>query len=512
MRDIFEFPSEESRIEYIKYALKKFEDEVTPLGDRQIVEEYISLMVHYIVVCRPAEEHTIYSIMKLAGASYRENGYRAAFWSIIRKAAIQYPRDPVFQSGVSLNTLFSNQDLEDVFAFLEWSFLKIEDEAEKEELLGFLTLSRIKYIHNRPKKISFRSRKSGDTPQMAEEKAEHQAFLLNYPPKMIKAYLDEYVIGQDEAKKVLSTAVYNHYLRICYPDKHFMKNNVLMIGPSGCGKTELIRRISKLVSVPIVTCDFSGIVATPWKGRNKEEALLNLYLKSGRNLELAEKGIVFLDEFDKIVPSHITSRGADVNDELQGQLLGMFEGTLVDVPFQSKEKGREMITMNTENILFICAGAFEGLDEIVRRDLSSATGEGFGMSTLRHSSVSLNKDNVSMKHIMEYGMKPELAGRLTNMAVLDKLDREALRRVLLEPKESILERYKNEFMVDDQIKLTFGEDAIEAIIDKVSNMDIGARGLNAILHDTLLDALFEAPGSDDRKEVIVTREMVEKDD
>ena len=512
MRDIFDFPDEESRFQYIKYALKKYEGERGLVRNEDCIIAYTCLVVHYIVAVRPKSEHTIYSVMKLAGASMKEPGFRAPFWSIVHRYSLQHPEDELFQAGQKVERVFTNEDLEDFFAFLEWNLMEVRDEEEKEKLLGHLTYCRIRYIHNRPKKVAFTAGKRkhrGRPVSLSGEEEKYQKFLEKYTPEKIKSYLDEYVIGQDEAKETLSLAVYNHYLRLLYPEEKLLKNNVVMIGPSGCGKTELIRRISQLVDVPVATCDFSGIVATPWKGRNKEEALLNLYLKADRNIELAERGILFLDEFDKIIPSRKSSRGSDINDELQGQLLGMLEGTMVDVPFQSKEQSREMITMNTENILFVCAGAFEGLEELVQKD-RKREGDAFGLASQKQKDVPLNSETLTMQHLMDYGMKTELAGRLSNTAVLQKLDRDTLRRVLTEPKDSILEKYKNEFRTEDDLRLTFTDEALEAIVDQVSHMDIGARGLNAVLHSILQEALFYAPTAENLVEVIITSDVVQE--
>lgn len=512
MKEVFKYTNADSRYDYIMHCLEKCEQEQMHLGNKEVLLAYTGLLVHYIMVARPEHEHTLYSIMKLAGATFKEPGFRSPFWSIIYRYSMSHQEDVIFQDGRNLEHIFTNADLEDFFAFMEWSIMDVDDPQEQEKMLGHLTYCRIRYIHNRPKKIAFSSGKKkhkGRPVQLSGEDEKIHKFLEEYTPEKIKSYLDEYVIGQDEAKETLSLAVYNHYLRLLYPDHKILKNNVVMIGPSGCGKTELIRRISDLVTVPVATCDFSGIVATPWKGRNKEEALLNLFLKANRNIDMAECGIVFLDEFDKIIPSRKSSRGSDINDELQGQLLGMFEGTLVDVPCQLKEHGREMITMNTENILFICAGAFEGLEEIVRKDRNTA-GDSFGLSTLKNKDVELSKDNLKMKHLMEYGMKTELAGRLSNMAVLHKLDKAALRRVLTEPKESILEKYKNEFKVEDDLRLSFTDEALDEIVEKVNGMDIGARGLNAVLHDILQEPLFFAPGEENLVEVIITSDVVKR--
>ncbi len=506
MKELFEVCDKNTYPNYLKKLIDEYHKEGSGFSNPELVYLYLEVLIRYLYVTRPVAEHNMENILKLLGASYHEKGYSTPFWRMIRKASVEYPQDMVLVKGIALEERIYNHDIDEIFDYVETQIMKEKDREVMEEELGHLMVCKVKYLQEKNRVLRIQKEKpQKEKSEVPGLKEECQKFIREYTPEKIKAYLDRYIVGQEEAKRNISTAIYNHYLRILYPEKHLIKNNVILIGPSGCGKTELIRRIMDLVKLPIVISDFSGVVATPWKGRNKEEALLNLYYKAGKNMALAENGIVFFDEFDKIIPVTDYLKMGDLNNELQGQMLGMMEGTVMDIPIVLEYGATKNLPMNTENILFICAGAFEGLDKVVKKDLNQNGSTGFGRETIHNEEMEVTGENIKVKHLMDYGMKPELAGRIGVVSVLRSLSREDMRKILLEAEDGIMAAYKNEFAAKDGTKLTFTEEAIDTIIDRVSEMKIGARGLNTVLHDVLETAMFEVPSIPYVREVIVDK-------
>ena len=335
-------------------------------------------------------------------------------------------------------------------------------------------------------------------------------------PTEIKNYLDQYVIGQDEAKRFLSVAVYNHYKRLQQPADdngvEIEKSNIIMVGSTGTGKTLLARTIAKLLDVPFTIVDATVFTEAGYVGEDVESILSRLLQVADYNLEATQRGIVFIDEIDKIArKADNPSITRDVSGEgVQQGLLKLLEGPTVNVPPKGgrKHPDQDYIHVDTRNILFICGGAFDGIERKIAQRLNTHT---VGYNSVQN--VRKIDKNDLMKYVVpqdlkSFGLIPEIIGRLPVLTYLNPLDRDALRRILVEPKNSIVKQYEKLFQMDG-IRLTFAEDALELIVDKAVEYKLGARGLRSIVESIMMDAMFEMP-SDHRKTFEVTREYAQQ--
>lgn len=374
--------------------------------------------------------------------------------------------------------------------------------------ISFLNLGDLNGIGNKQRVKKKTTKKPEDKPALDINKIP--------APHKIKEQLDEYIIGQEYAKKVVSVAVYNHYKRVAAGESkdsvQIEKSNMLMIGPTGCGKTYLVKTLANLLDVPLAIADATSLTEAGYIGDDIESVVSKLLAAADNDVEKAETGIIFIDEIDKIAKKRNTNSRDVSGESVQQGLLKLLEGSEVEVPVGANSKNAmvPLATINTKNILFICGGAFPDLDEIIKERLNKQSSVGF------HADLKDKYDNdpaliekVDVEDIKNFGMIPEFIGRLPVIFTLRGLDTEMLMKVLKEPKNAIIKQYQR-LLELDEVQLIFEDDAIKAIAEKAVSKKTGARALRAIIEDFMLDIMFEIPKDDNIGKVTITRDYIEK--
>ena len=358
---------------------------------------------------------------------------------------------------------------------------------------------------------------SGRQKVKKKEKGEHKPLieLKDIPaPHKIKAMLDEYVVGQEKAKKIMSVAVYNHYKRIAtntMDEIQIEKSNMLMLGPTGCGKTYLVQTLAKILNVPLAITDATSLTEAGYIGDDIESVVSKLLAAAGNDVDKAEQGIIYIDEIDKIAKKQNTNSRDVSGESVQQGMLKLLEGSDIEVPVGASSKNAMVptTTVNTRNILFICGGAFPGIEEIIKNRLNKSGGIGFHAELADKDDQSKKiMQKVETEDIRKFGMIPEFVGRLPMVCALEGLDQEMMVRILKEPKNAILKQYQK-LLALDEVKLNFADDALELIAEKAIKKETGARALRSILDEYMVDIMYEIPKDDNIGTVTITRNYLE---
>ena len=487
------FANQEEIEEYIYNLIDDYTRNTKSDIDTLNVIRYIITLKDYIETKCPKKERNTLRLISLISSSIDQNG--SGITSVDLTFANLLANDPESFLPVKYTLVKSqidNEALYDILLFFKYNLLitiaaesnkdnieEIKKKYSKETELLDKSIVTVEKILDEQDNLEAALAEENSNKIDGDLKEKIDKFLVEYRPYAIKAYLDKKIIGQEEAKRTMSVAIYNHMLLIAHPELKLKKNNVLMVGPSGCGKTEIMRVLSEILPVPISIFDTSGISQNGWKGDKKiKDAVKELVLKTN-DITAAENGIIFLDEFGENVSVHI-----------QGEALAMIEGCSVEVNLTGEDNMFQQIAMvNTNNILFICAGAFDGIEDTIKKIKTKDASIGFGNKTINPNEA-IKAEDITKDVIIEFGVTPELAGRLSVTTVLHKLTKEDMFNIITKCDDNVLDELKAIAKTGYGIDLEITEKALMKLID-VLCMKVGARGLRSVIFEKFTDILFE---------------------
>ena len=502
------FKSETDIKAYIFNAINEYTKNTGNSIDSLIVIDYLVLLKKYIEEFEHDDKSKYLTLLKLIeGSIDRDDSGLVETDDCFTKIISENPENYISTHYLLIKNRLSNEVIYDILLFLKYNLLlfktenNCKDKFRQETDIIEESINIIEELIDEEE-----DEEDEDIDEMPEELSEKiDKFLEEYKPYKIKEYLDKYIIGQDEAKRIVSTSIYNHMITIAHPELNLKKNNILMVGPSGCGKTEIMRVLSKILPVPLSIFDTSGMSQNGWKGDKKvKDAVKELVLKT-EDIPSAEHGIIFLDEFDKMCRPAFTSSGENVSVHIQGEILAMIEGTTVEVSLAGEDVVGLTELVDTRNILFICAGAFDGIQDIVKKEKNKSAAIGIN-SQLRTTNFEMCAKDITKETIIKFGVTPELAGRLTITTVLNKLTKQDMYDILTKCENNVIDELKLIVQTGYGIDVEIKKEAIETLIDKLC-MDVGARGLRSIVFEYFNDILFDVSKEKNIKKVIVNKDL-----
>lgn len=511
MNQLFDKKFENDTIlsEYIFNAINEYTKNTGNSMDSLVAIEYISLLKKYIEQKSNDEDNKYMVLLNLIKGSIDTNANGVVqtdlnFTELITKD----PDNFLSTHYLLIKHRLDNSIIYDILLFFKYNLLSFvrynecEEKYNKELKIIDETLAKVEELIEDEEDEEENSAAS----KMSEDLNERvNKFLEEYKPYKIKEYLDKYIIGQEEAKKIVSTSIYNHMIAISHPELNLKKNNLLMVGPSGCGKTEIMRVLSKILPVPLSIFDTSGMSQNGWKGDKKvKDAVKELVLKT-EDISSAQHGIIFLDEFDKMCRPSFTSSGENVSVHIQGEILAMIEGSTVEVSLAGEDVIGLTELVDTKNILFICAGAFDGIENIVKKEKNKSAAIGIG-AQLKDTSIEIKASDITKETIIKFGVTPELAGRLTITTVLNKLTKENMYDILTKCEDNVIDELKAIVKTGYGVDIEINEQAIKTLIDKLC-MDVGARGLRSIIFEYFNDILFDISSKNNIKKITVGKDL-----